>query len=334
MESSDLSPLTNSPGLLELGLPDAIRCIADSQNPEQAYEELSANPPLAQSVLEDTELQLSRAASDLETGIRYKSEKHRYETAFCDYEIILGLASKKMLKEHPLLATREDLAKRDVIDFMIASKQRIIESDVHRRLEISRLERAKERIARSSLSLFTGKVALYGSSGIIAVGAVNAFEAGPGDFFEHVSTKIGMGTLAVLGVYAAIRAGARAGRELGFRQIAFYSLAKETGKKTVTTEAGQVDAIEAVIYETGPDEEAVHKRLAKHHIKDARKALAEIAMDTDLSAPSTSVDTLVKTLVEALEGSLDQFYRLKDPDPDKKKFLPRLLSKLKLSKNL
>ncbi len=330
-----------------------ISLVIGSENSEAVYLELAQDPLRAQAMLERSERNIAKAGSDLETGLRYKKEKAGYEKALEAHKIILGLAAKNMLLQHPGLETREDIAKRDVIDFMIESKRRIIENDIHRRLEISRVERAKERLARSKAGLVIGSLVLLSGSSTAAVGAYEAFETGPGEIATNYGRGYGLGALAVLGILGGARAAFRAGgtrvRIMGFQRIKFYAEGKEDNNQRPSSRIRQIlsrdETMDNPIIETAaaqkrPDKEAVHKRLARHHIKDARQAMAEIAMDTNLQASDTEVGAFICNLVDALEESLDQFYRVENPNPNKKtlkkraqQFIGKLIRRNNTSEN-
>jgi hypothetical protein len=283
--------------------------IINSENSDNEYANLAVTPDHAQALLEFCELKVAKAGANLETGRRLKDEKISYEQGFADYETILSLAAQKLLDEHPELITREEAAKRDVVDFLIESKRRIIESDIHKRLEMSRYERLRENVSRSHRRIFLGSATILGVSGAATLGVVKAAEAVPEEFIsEH--GNVGLGTFVFLAILAGFRAGAGAGsnrlRQAGQNELTFYALGRSVPDQIEDgSHNGSNDRTEA---------EKVHERLARYHIALTRPKLTEIALDTNLSEDKDSKKGFVKGLIDSMEASLDKFYRMEDPN--------------------
>jgi hypothetical protein len=286
---------------------DTARCVQYLQNePELAQTWLQDGRFNA--ILEASQQELSVSASDLETGIRWNNEKTDYEDALVNYKTCLAayaLSRTVRLLEDP--ATDTDTAKRDLFEFLIESKLQVVRSDIHRRLEISRLERAKKYVMTTSHSRFIGGMALGATFGGVAYGASEVIPAG----VTHATVQAGSIAAAVgVIIKPQIKAGMRKLGDVFKRRlnssIDFYN----------SPELRMIMEEEAAKGDPATVAESLHRRLTEYHMQAGIGKIATLILTTDLADTSReSVAELVTGAVDLMQSSLDDFYGIRPPKP-------------------
>lgn len=265
---------------------------------------------------------LAECASDLETGARREDEKQRYESAF---ELYKSLLSETAIRQTVGMLQGEnpdiDAAKQGLSNFLNESKLAVVESDIHRRLEISRLERVKERVTRTSFSRFLGSVALAGAfasgtyalAGVIPVGAALAVKA--------------------TGPLAAVSFVLKPQLKVGLRKLGDMVKHRVNGSIDFYSSAELRNIVEEEARKTGSkqDPAAFHERLTAYHMSASNDRIAHLILKANLRGDNqedtkSRVTALVTEAVDSLEESLDDFYGVRPKRPDKvTKFVRHLL---------
>ena len=280
------------------------------QSPDSAP--FSSDDMLA--MLRSAETLVAESASDLETGLRRKTEKDRYEQSFTAYKRALGhVAVDQTMTDLAQIGSNPDMdvdrAKQNLFNFLHDSKLNIVNSDINRRLEISRVERMKQRVVKTTVSRLVGKVVLTGALGGVTYEVANMAQ-------ETASPLVKATGVAIVAVVfrSQIRAGFRMfGQVLKSRingSIDFYSspeLRKIMKQK----------AEEAAMRGGSLDQEAVHSALADYHMRSGINEMSRLILQSNLQEKTkANVQDVVAVSVQSIEDSLDDFYGIRKPEPN------------------
>lgn len=263
---------------------------------------------LAEELLSQSQDLLARSASDLETGMRWKREKEDYVAAFDIYKTLLGqLAVQRTLQHLQQPDADIDAAKQDLLAFLKESKLGVVTSDIHRRLEISRVERMKERVTKTTLSRFSGRVAMAGALGAGSFGMADVVQVTAAPVIGKVTGGVMVGVL----FRSQIKTMARKVKESVLSRvngsIDFYS----------SPELRKIMKEEAARTGNSLDSAEIHRRLTEYHMRTGLGEIALLILESDLrnDEPVATVTELVSKSIERLEKSLDDFYGVQQKEP-------------------
>lgn len=258
-----------------------------------------SQPERIEALLEEAELAVAGNGRELETGLKTDEEVASLRETLDGYTLMLGLMAARQLESQVAAGVPHDVAKRDVVDFLLASQRRTVLTDLEQRAEgwsLARLyqwfgENAQKRLA-GSLAVGTtivgvGAAATLGLDlGLKETGAESLSPVEAAAIFSTASVGL-TGFKNALSTFLGKRAK---------RGIKDYSLIENAGGRAAGKDQAKVILAQS-------------KEGAEMLVRETEERLFVIAGRHSFSEGGKPAE-LVSTLMQAFRDAFEDFYRL------------------------
>jgi hypothetical protein len=142
---------------------DSYQDIISAPDPGSAFEAIADDTEKTAAFLQAAETDTAMAAANLELGLRKEDEKQLFSRSLNQYQQLLGLVVVHNVKGISAKGVDRGEVKAAAVNTLTDSAQRIMSQELEQRLDHSLFERTKEKIGRSKVRRFLGKLACTGA---------------------------------------------------------------------------------------------------------------------------------------------------------------------------